>query len=289
MANTKTILVTGSKGQLGNELQELAGSMKDAEFHFVDIEELDITDSQQVRIFFDEVKPTHCINCAAYTAVDKAESDRELCDLINVAGVENLASASKVHDAILYHISTDFVFNGHASQPLTEDQETDPVCYYGESKLNGEKKVAQVTEKHYIIRTSWLYSSFGNNFVKTMLRLGETKPELGVIFDQVGTPTYAKDLAESILKMIEAPEDHFGTYHYSNEGVASWYDFTKAIFEYENITIPVKPIPTTAYPTPAKRPHFSVMDKQKIKNNFNLTIPHWRESLKACLVRLQKP
>ena len=286
MANKKTILVTGSKGQLGNELQELAGPIKDTEFHFVDIEELDITNGQRVRKFFDEIKPTHCINCAAYTAVDKAESDRELCDLINVAGAENLAVACKEHDAILYHISTDFVFNGNASRPLTEDQDTDPVCYYGESKLNGEKKVAKATKKHYIIRTSWLYSSFGNNFVKTMIRLGETKPELGVIFDQVGTPTYAKDLAASILEMIDAPEDHFGIYHYSNEGVASWYDFTKAIFEYKAITIPVKPIPTTAYPTPAKRPHFSVMDKQKIKTNFDLSIPYWRDSLKECLEKL---
>ncbi len=279
----KKIIVTGSKGQLGNEFQVLAKSYQNAEFHFVDVEELDITDEAQVRDFFRQAKPTHCINCAAYTAVDKAETERELCDQINVTGAKNLALACKEHQATLFHISTDFVFNGQSFQPLTEDKPTDPVCYYGTSKLNGERAIAANFTDFYIIRTSWLYSSFGSNFVKTMLRLAETKPELGVIFDQVGTPTYARDLAEAILVMIGAKKDQFGIYHYSNEGVASWYDFTKAIFEYKDIKIPVKPILTEAYPTPAKRPHFSVLNKQKIKSAFDLEIPHWRESLRGCL------
>ncbi|XOV92871.1 MAG: dTDP-4-dehydrorhamnose reductase [Bacteroidota bacterium] len=282
MANKK-IIVTGSKGQLGNEFQVLAKTFQEAEFYLVDVDELDITDEVQVKSYFDQVKPTHCINCAAYTAVDKAETDKELCDKINVTGAVNLAKACKEHGATLYHISTDFVFNGKASQPLTEEKATDPICYYGTSKLNGELAIAETTSKHYIIRTSWLYSSFGNNFVKTMLRLAETKTELGVIFDQVGSPTYARDLAKAILDMITSNVEEFGVYHYSNEGVASWYDFTKAIFEYKSIKIPVKPILTEAYPTPAKRPHYSVMDKQKIKSIFDLKIPHWRESLKECL------
>lgn len=277
------IIVTGSKGQLGSELQILAPGFKEDEFFFVDIDELDITDAAKVNNYFEQIKPTYCINCAAYTAVDKAESERALCDAINVSGAVNLAKACKTHSAPLFHISTDFVFNGHAFQPIAEDHPTDPVCYYGTSKLKGEQSIAKAFEKHYIIRTSWLYSSFGHNFVKTMLRLAETKPELGVIYDQIGTPTYARDLAECILFMIKMEKDQFGVYHYSNEGVASWYDFTKAIFEYENITIPVRPILTEAYPTPAKRPHFSVLDKQKIKSAFELEIPHWKESLKDCL------
>ncbi len=277
------IIVTGSKGQLGSELQVLASNFKNAKFFFVDVDELDITDSEQINTYFEQVKPTYCINCAAYTAVDKAESDKELCDAINVIGAVHLAKACKNHDAILFHISTDFVFNGKAYQPITEDQPTDPVCYYGTSKLKGEKAIAKVSDKYYVIRTSWLYSSFGNNFVKTMLRLAETKPELGIIFDQIGTPTYARDLADTILTIVAGKQAQFGTYHYSNEGIASWYDFTKAIFEYKGVSIPVKPILTAAYLTPAKRPHYSVMNKQKIRESFKLSIPHWRDSLKECL------
>jgi dTDP-4-dehydrorhamnose reductase len=280
------IIVTGSDGQLGNEFRTLAKT-SNWEFIFTDYKELDITDSKAVKDFFAANNPDFCINCAAYTAVDKAESDKELCDSINVTGGENLAKACKESNATLIHISTDFVFDGTASKPLKEDKPTNPISYYGESKLNAELKVAAILPAHIILRTSWLYSTHGNNFVKTMLRLSETKDELNIIADQIGTPTYARDLAVAIYNLIEKGSAAYGIYHFSNEGTASWYDFTKAVFEYAQVKTKVNPIPTEQYPTPAARPAYSVMDKSKFKKTFEQEIPYWRESLKECVDALK--
>ena len=244
----KKVIVTGAKGQLGNEVQTIKDQLANGQFVFVDVDELDITDQQAVLNFFEKEKPDFCINCAAYTAVDKAEENRELCDAINVMGTRHLAQACKSQETVLFHISTDFVFDGTEHQPISEEHPTRPVCHYGESKLNGEKVLQDIWSKHFIIRTSWLYSSYGNNFVKTMIRLSETNSELKIIADQVGTPTYARDLADLILQLIEKDVQAFGLYHYSNEGVASWYDFTKAIFEYKGIKTRVVPISTSEYP-----------------------------------------
>ena len=277
------ILVTGSNGQLGSELQFLSNESNEFDFEFTDYPGLDITNTKQVEAAFTKGAFDYCINCAAYTAVDKAEDDRENCDRINVLGPKTLANACHDHGVVLIHISTDFVFDGTSSRPLKEDQSTAPVNYYGESKLNGELEVSKATDKYFTFRTSWLYSSFGNNFVKTMIKLSETRNELNIIADQIGSPTYARDLAQSLLNIIASKSEQYGLYHYSNEGVSSWYDFTCAIFEYKGIGTSVYPIPTEKYPTPAARPHYSVMDKNKFTETFGETIPHWRTSLKNCL------
>lgn len=279
------ILVTGAKGQLGSEFQKIAET-SDWVFIFTDYEELDITNLQAVKSFFYNEKPNFCINCAAYTAVDKAESEKELATKINVTGSLNLALGCKEVGATLIQISTDFVFDGTSSSPLTEDQPTAPINYYGESKLIGEIEIAASLKEHFIIRTSWLYSIYGNNFVKSMLKLASSKDELNIISDQIGSPTYAKHLALAIILIISKNIKAYGIYHYSNEGVASWYDFTKAVFEYANVSCKVNAIPTSQYPTPAARPAYSVMDKSKIKETFSLEIPYWRESLKECLANL---
>ncbi|MEQ8473404.1 MAG: dTDP-4-dehydrorhamnose reductase [Marinoscillum sp.] len=280
------VLVTGSGGQLGSEIQFLQPKYSTLEFHFTDYPGLDITDSNQINSIFESGKYDYCINCAAYTAVDKAEEEKDASDAINVLGAQNLAKACNQYGVKLIHISTDFVFDGTSSKPLKEDQATSPVNYYGESKLKGEMAISECLEEYFIIRTSWLYSSFGNNFVKTMIRLAETKSELNIIADQIGSPTYAADLALAIMDIISKKSIQFGLYHYSNEGVASWYDFTSAIFEYKGIGTKVYPIPTEKYPTPASRPHYSVMDKTKFKDTFGIEIPHWRESLRKCLEKL---
>ncbi|WP_044210245.1 dTDP-4-dehydrorhamnose reductase [Flammeovirga sp. OC4] len=279
----KNILVTGSKGQLGSELQFLSNDQNNFNFTFVDIKDLDITNLENVIEFFTKEKFDYCINCAAYTAVDKAESDQEVAYKVNVEGPRNLAIGSKINQTILFHISTDFVFKGESSTAYTENMSTSSLGIYGETKLKGEQAIAEEISSFYIIRTAWLYSSFGNNFVKTMLRLGRERNELGVIVDQIGTPTYARDLAKVILAMIDFDKENFGIYHYSNEGVASWYDFAKTIFAIKNIEVMVNPIPTSAYPTSAKRPSFSLLDKSKIKKIFNISIPYWQESLLNCL------
>ncbi|MFT7234031.1 MAG: dTDP-4-dehydrorhamnose reductase [Cyclobacteriaceae bacterium] len=276
------ILITGSKGQLGNEFQVIAKT-SDWEFIFTDYEELDITSKTAVLAFFKAHNPDYCINCAAYTAVDKAETEKELSDKINVLGSENLALGCLEVGAQLFQISTDFVFDGTSSRPLKEDQPTAPVNYYGVSKLKGELAVSNILKEHFIIRTSWLYSSFGTNFVKSMIKLSETRNELNIIADQIGTPTFARDLALAIVHIINQKSQSYGTYHYSNEGVASWYDFTQAIFEYANISTKVNPIPTEQYPTPAARPAYSVMDKTKFRESFNISIPYWRVSLRGCI------
>lgn len=280
------ILITGASGQLGTEIQEMASKILDGTFHFYNSSQLDITNEKAVNEVFLSNAFDYCINCAAYTAVDKAEEDCEMADRINVTGAENLAKACDQYNATMIHISTDFVFDGTHFKPLKESEPTNPVNYYGASKLKGEKAVAATLNNHFILRTSWLYSSFGNNFVKTMLRLAQTKDELNIIADQIGSPTYARDLSKGILQIISSKKKSYGLYHFSNEGVASWYDFTKAIFEYQNLKTKVNPITTEQYPTPAARPHYSVMDKTKFRESFNAEIPHWRESLRECLAKL---
>lgn len=287
------ILITGANGQLGNELQTLATNITHS-FVFTDVAELDITNIEQVERFFEQEKFQYCINCAAYTQVDKAESDQELAYKINELGAKNLAIACQKYGATIFQVSTDFVFGGEAFKPLAEDAPTKPQGVYAASKLAGELAVAQECQRHFTIRTAWLYSSFGGNFVKTMRRLGKEREQLTVIADQIGSPTYAHDLAEVILQMIASVETMaeegkpaiYGTYHYSNEGAASWYDFAVAIMELSGIQTKVLPIPTEAYPTPAKRPHYSLMDKAKIKAAFNLEIPHWQKSLGNCIALL---
>ena len=278
------VLVTGSKGQLGSEINEISGLFPQIEFAFTDVQELDITNAGKVGQFLGNFKPDFLINCAAYTAVDKAETDFETATLINATAVGILAEQSTIARCKIIHISTDYVFNGKGPRPYREDDPVDPQSVYGKTKLEGELLCQKFNPNSIIIRTSWLYSAFGNNFVKTMVRLGNERSELGVIVDQIGTPTNAADLALAILTIIsrvESGEKPFvnGIYHYSNEGVASWYDFTKAIFEIAGIDCRVKPIVTEEYPSPVERPAFSVMNKSKIRINFDLQIPHWRESL----------
>ena len=286
------VLITGSSGQLGSELKYLVMNNKleiinanDSKFFFTDKNELDITDMKKIKEFCKYNKITHIINCAAYTAVDKAEEEQELADLINHKAVKNLAIISKELNISLIHISTDYVFDGKNFKPYTENDKVNPQSVYGQTKLDGEKAIIEINPLNsIIIRTSWVYSTFGNNFVKTMLRLGKEKEELGVIFDQIGTPTYAKDLAIAILEIIpKIQNSKLSIYHYSNEGAISWYDFAKAIFEIKGIDIKINPIETKDYPTPAKRPHYSVLNKLKIKEEFDLIIPYWKDSLREML------
>jgi dTDP-4-dehydrorhamnose reductase len=282
------ILITGCNGQLGNELQLLAKEYPQHTYFFTDVEELDITDAAAV----DECVQTNAIdcvvNCAAYTAVDKAESNPELCALLNSQAPGFLAEAIEKRGGCLIQISTDYVFDGTNHIPYTEDEPTCPNSVYGITKLAGEQQVMDKCRRTMIIRTAWLFSAFGNNFVKTMLHLGREKNELGVIFDQIGTPTYARDLARVIMTAIEkgiVP----GIYHFTNEGVTSWYDFTKAIHRLAGInTCRVRPLHTSEYPTPAARPHYSVLDKSKIKQTYNIEIPYWEESLQECIQQLLK-
>ncbi len=284
MAN---ILVTGSKGQLGSEIEALSGGY-DATFFFTDREELDITSEEAVARFVTENHIDAIINCAAYTAVDKAESDAENADRINHLAVKYLAQAAKEHGIKLVHISTDYVFDGMNYRPYIESDPTGPKGIYGATKLAGEQVMREIDPSNsIIIRTSWVYSYFGANFVKTMLRLGKERDELGVIFDQVGTPTYAKDLAQAILDILPQLEDeNVEIYHYSNEGVLSWYDFAKEIMKMAKLECRVNPIETKQYPTPAARPHYSLLNKARIKEKFKITIPYWKDGLDDCLRRL---
>jgi dTDP-4-dehydrorhamnose reductase len=284
----KYIIVTGANGQLGNELLELSVLYANYRFTFIGRNELDLSNSEAIKTWFFDKTFDVIINCAAYTAVDKAESEQVLAGDINTTAVETLARIAKEKNSSLIHISTDYVFDGKNFKPYIETDPTDPQGVYGQTKLGGERAMLQINPANsIIIRTSWVYSGFGNNFVKTMLRLGKEREELGVIYDQVGTPTSARDLAQAILSIIQHP--HFSTltateiYHFSNEGVCSWYDFAKAIFEYSEITCNVKPIETREYPTPAKRPHYSLLNKAKIKSTYNISIPYWKDSLQECL------
>lgn len=313
MMNDKlNILVTGANGQLGSEIKYLIEHKMDPrieseddenrysreggkpasnkalskyKFHFASRNELDLSNLCKMEDYFDNNRFDAIINCAAYTAVDKAESESELADTINHRFVSMLAKIAKRDNAKLIHISTDYVFDGKNHRPYVESDPTDPQGVYGRSKCDGENAILSVAlENAIIIRTSWVYSSYGANFVKTMLRLGKERDSLGVIFDQVGTPTYARDLAQAILDILPQinnakPE----IYHYSNEGAASWYDFSKAIFEFSGVTCQVNPITTDQYPTPASRPHYSLLNKSKIKSEYNINIPYWRDSLANCL------
>jgi dTDP-4-dehydrorhamnose reductase len=323
----KRILVTGKNGQLGQSLINIVSQRSSTidhrlSFDFVGRDELDLANPESVERFFVDNRFDAIINCAAYTAVDKAESEPGLADQINHLAVKQLAEIAKQQDATLIHISTDYVFNGQNYKPYIESDETDPQSVYGTTKLKGEQAFLEVNPKGCIIRTSWVYSEYGNNFVKTMLRLGKEKDQLSIIFDQVGTPTYAGDLAEVILQIIDraviarsasdvaiyessrglkmdrhamlamtegdVPTEKSEIFHFSNEGVCSWYDFAKAIFGYAKIPCVVLPIETKNYPTPATRPHYSLLNKAKIKQAFNLSIPYWKDSLQTCIKRLQE-
>ena len=278
------VLVTGSNGQLASCIKDLAKQYEDLNFIYTDYQELDICDLNQVNAFFKSNSKIHyCINCAAYTAVDKAESDVEKAFEINANGAKNLAVACREFDAILIQVSTDFVFDGEKEEPYIETDVAKPISVYGASKLQGEIEIKQILETYFILRTSWLYSEHGANFMKTMLKLAETRDEISVVSDQIGTPTYAGDLAVVILKIITTKNTNFGLYHYSNEGQTSWYGFAKAIFEASNLKIKLNAIKTVAYPTPAKRPVYSVIDKTKIKKTLNIEISHWREAINNSL------
>ena len=280
------ILITGCNGQLGNEMQLLEQQNPQHTYYNTDVAELDITNREAIREFVDAHQIDGIVNCAAYTAVDKAEDNQDLCALLNHTAPGYLAEAVERRGGWLIQVSTDYVFDGTNHTPYVE---SDPVCpnsVYGRTKLAGEQAAAAACRKTMVIRTAWLYSTFGNNFVKTMIRLGKEKPELGVIFDQIGTPTYARDLAVAIMTAINKGVQP-GTYHFSNEGVISWYDFTKAIHRIAGITdCHVRPLHTSEYPTPAARPHYSVLDKTKIKQAYSIEIPYWEESLKACIEQL---
>lgn len=282
------ILVTGAYGQLGNELNVLQGKYPKWKFVFTDVDSLDITNGEAIRSYFAENNFDFVINCAAYTAVDKAESDKETAAKVNALAPELLGTYSNRAGAKMIQVSTDYVFAGDVNQPYSEDYAVAPQGVYGVTKLDGEVNCLRENPNSAIIRTSWLYSTFGNNFVRTMLRLGKERGELGVVFDQVGTPTYAADLADTILKIIEAENFVPGIYHFSNEGVASWFDFAKAIFEIAGVNCKVNPVLSDQFPTLAKRPHYSVLNKSKIRNTFGVEIPYWKESLKVCLDRIEK-
>lgn len=287
------IIITGAYGQLGSELKELEMDFPDYQFHFTDVDSLDITNEKAVDVLFEKKQPDFVINCAAYTAVDKAETDQNVAEKVNALAPEILGKISKKVGAKIIQISTDYVFAGDANQPYSETDKVDPQGIYGITKLQGEINCLNENPDSVVIRTSWLYSEFGNNFVKTMLRIGSERDELNVVFDQVGTPTYAADLAKTILQIIQRTVENSanfvpGVYHFSNEGVASWFDFAKAIFEIKEMNCKVNPVLSDAFPTPAKRPHFSVLNKSKIRKNFGIEIPHWRDSLKVCLEKIEK-
>lgn len=283
----RNILVTGGNGQLASCIKNIAEVLKGYHFKYVDLDELDITKPAEVNKFFEAENISFCVNCAAYTAVDKAETEPELAERVNKIGAQNLAEACNRHDARLIHVSTDFVFDGSQAKLYTEDAVPHPLGVYGITKLLGENAIINTLKEHFIIRTSWLYSEYGHNFLRTMLRLGEERDSLSVVCDQVGTPTYAGDLAKVIIKIIKEDLKAYGMYHFSNEGVASWYDFAKAIFDETGTKVKLLPINSEAYSTPATRPSFSVMDKSKIKQNMALEIPYWRDSLKDCLSKMK--
>ncbi|MBQ6064581.1 MAG: dTDP-4-dehydrorhamnose reductase [Prevotella sp.] len=282
------ILITGCKGQLGNEIQLLEQTQPTHTFFNTDVDELDITDQMAVEQFVAQNAIDGIVNCAAYTAVDKAESNKELCTSLNTVAPAYLAAAVERRKGWIIHISTDYVFDGTKHTPYVESDTPSPNSVYGSTKLAGELGVRKFCKRAMIIRTAWLYSSFGNNFVKTMIRLGREKEQLGVIFDQIGTPTYARDLAKAIFVAIEKGVQA-DVFHFSNEGVISWYDFTKAIHRIAGIdTCHVKPLHTSEYPTPASRPAYSVLDKTKIKEAYDIEIPYWEESLRVCVNELLK-
>jgi dTDP-4-dehydrorhamnose reductase len=282
------VLVTGANGQVGQELRVLAASYPTFEFIFTSHDIMPVNDEAAVQKIFATHRPAYCINCAAYTAVDKAESEQDIAYQVNAEGTRILAAACKVNNTRFIHISTDYVFNGQSPAPYTEDAATDPVNTYGASKLKGEQLCLQYNPETIIIRTAWVYSSFGKNFVKTMMKLMQDRPAISVVSDQVGAPTYAADLAKCMMHIVAG--DHSSTinwvpgiYHYSNQGRISWHEFAVAIKELIGSACTVNPIPSEQYPTPAKRPAFSLLDTNKIRNTFNCTIPQWKDSLVQCI------
>jgi len=283
-----TILITGSHGQLGNEMQQAAKSFPAFNYLYTDIEDLDICDRAALNAFVKANKVNIIVNCAAYTAVDKAEDDVELCYKINSDAVRNIGEVASENNLKVVQISTDYVFDGTNHIPYTEDQPVCPDTVYGKSKLAGEQALMASCKDAVIIRTAWLYSSFGNNFVKTMIKLGTERDSLNVIFDQIGSPTYAADLAHAILKVLSHETFVPGIYHFSDEGVCSWYDFTKTIHRIAGITCDVHPIETKDYPARTPRPHYSVLNKAKIKSTYGIVIPHWEESLERCIKILKQ-
>lgn len=287
---SKRILITGANGQLGNEMRRL-GEVSPNTYIYTDVAELDITNDSAVSAFVKENAVDIIVNCAAYTNVDKAESDEATAELINATAVENLAKAMKAVNGTLFHVSTDYVFGNEGNTPRTEDMPLNPLGVYGRTKLHGEQAIAAVGCKAIIIRTAWLYSEFGNNFLKTMLRLTAEREQLNVVFDQVGTPTYAGDLALAIFSIIEGGlyAGNEGVYHFSNEGVCSWYDFaTEIAIAAGNTNCKVLPCHSSEFPSPVTRPSFSVLDKSKIKDTFGIDIPHWRDSMLYCIKRLKQ-
>lgn len=275
------VVVTGANGQLGQSLQLVAPIFPQIEFVFCNSAQLDITNKANIEKVFAKKKPDYCINAAAYTAVDLAETEIEKATKINVFGVQNLAETCLAHHCILLHISTDFVFDGDANLPYSETDDTNPKSVYGKTKLAGEKAIQAILPHYYIVRTAWVYSEFGHNFMKTMLRLGAERSSLSVVDDQIGTPTNAVDLAKVLIAMVLKPSAPFGIYHFSNEGQCSWYDFSKKIMENNGVNIELISIKSTSYPTPAVRPKYSVLNKNKIKNSFEIEISDWETSLKT--------
>ena len=282
----KTVLVTGANGQLGIALRSIPDGFAGFEFYFTDVDTLDICDKAQVGAFVKSHNIDVIVNCAAYTAVDRAENETELCWRINRDAVSNIGEVAASAGVKVIHVSTDYVFDGCGTRPYREDDVTNPASVYGASKLAGEQALLEVCPDSVIIRTAWLYSETGNNFVKTMLRLGAERDMLGVVADQKGTPTYAGDLAEAIMKVMTAERFVPGIYHYTNEGVCTWYEFAVRIFEIAGITCDVSPLTTAEYPTPAKRPAYSVLDKAKIVDTYGIQIPVWEKSLANCLRNL---
>ena len=281
------VLVTAKDGQLGQCFQSLVSKHPNLRFIFKSSSELDITNKSNIEDVFDAHSFDYCINCAAYTAVDKAEEAVELADKVNHLGAQNLAEACKKFDRTLIHISTDFVFDGQSNVPYLETDTTSPLGVYGETKLKGEHAISKTLKQHYIIRTSWLYSEYGNNFLKTMLRLANERDEIGVVGDQIGSPTYAKDLAEAVLQIIELRKTSYGIYHYSNEGEISWYDFAKEIFRISNSDIKLNKIKTKDYPTLATRPKFSILNTTKLSNLLQVPILNWKISLRHTFLELK--
>lgn len=282
-----SVLVTGGQGQLASCIMAISKDDPKLNFIFTDYEDLDICNRDALKQFFSDHQLNYCVNCAAYTAVDNAEKEHIKATYVNEVGARNIAEMCKIFNVTLVHISTDFVFDGQKPYAYTEQDATNPISVYGKTKLSGELAVQQTLKKYFILRTSWLYSEYGNNFLKTMLRLSESKDELSVVGDQIGTPTYAKDLAKAILQIIKSDSTKFGIYHYSNDGVASWFDFAKAIFEIAKIKITLHNIKTEEFPTLAERPRFSVLSKFKIKQTLSVKVPYWRDSLELAIQNLK--
>ena len=281
------ILVTGGNGQLAQCLKDVVKNNDELDVNFQDLPELDITNIQQLVSYFSKNELDYCINCAAYTAVDLAEEQSDLAYAVNADGPKNLAEVCKKHQVKLLHISTDFVFDGKKQTPYIETDMPNPLGVYGKSKWQGERNIQEIMEDYFILRTSWLYSEYGNNFMKTMLKLSETRDEINVVSDQIGSPTYAGDLAEVLIKIVLSSSTNYGVYHYSNSGTISWYDFAVEIFTQFGKKIEVKPITTEDYPTAAKRPKFSVLDTTKIENNFDCTLKDWQGSLNKVIQQLR--